>query len=175
MTQDKCLLPAIDLAWRPDDYATLVFVVKRSQVLLIHKQRGLGAGKVIGPGGKIEASETLVEGALRELEEEVGLQATHAEPRGELKFQFQDGYALQVAVFVVTVFDGQPKATEEAVPFWCGVDQIPYDQMWADDVLWLRRVLDGEAVLGKFWFDGDDMQAHRLVFFPVNGKEVPQT
>lgn len=165
----------MDLAWRPDDYATLVFVVKRGNVLLIHKQRGLGAGKVIGPGGKLEVGESLLEGACRELEEEVGLQATYAEPRGELKFQFQDGYALQVTVFVVEAFNGEPKVTEEAVPFWCDVEQIPYDQMWADDALWLRRVLDGEAVLGQFWFNGDDMLANRLVFFPVSCKEVPQT
>ena len=38
--------------WKPTDRATLLFVVDRekNRVLLIEKKRGLGAGKVNGPG-----------------------------------------------------------------------------------------------------------------------------
>ena len=42
-------------SWQPQVRATLLFVIKEGQVLLIHKKRGLGQGKVNGPGGKIEA------------------------------------------------------------------------------------------------------------------------
>ena len=41
--------------WRPVDVATLVFVVDGARILLIHKKRGLGAGKINGPGGRVEA------------------------------------------------------------------------------------------------------------------------
>jgi hypothetical protein len=34
--------------------------------------------------------------------------------------------------------------------------------MWADDILWLPRVLAGETVSGYFLFDGDTMLDQRL-------------
>ncbi len=37
-------------SWEPEQVATLLFVVKDTEVLLIHKKRGLGAGKINGPG-----------------------------------------------------------------------------------------------------------------------------
>jgi hypothetical protein len=44
--------------WQAEMFATLLFIVKKDQVLLIRKKRGLGAGKVNGPGGKIDVGET---------------------------------------------------------------------------------------------------------------------
>ncbi|MEO1370466.1 MAG: NUDIX domain-containing protein, partial [Acidobacteriota bacterium] len=52
--------------WRPTDRATLVFVIDGGRILLIRKKRGLGAGKVNGPGGRLEAGETPVQCAVRE-------------------------------------------------------------------------------------------------------------
>ena len=45
--------------WQPEVAATLMFVISGNKVLLIHKKRGLGAGKVNGPGGHIEPGENL--------------------------------------------------------------------------------------------------------------------
>ena len=44
--------------WRAKDPATLVFVFRDDEVLLINKKRGLGKGKVNGPGGKVDPGET---------------------------------------------------------------------------------------------------------------------
>jgi hypothetical protein len=37
------------------------------------------------------------------------------------------------------------------------VAAIPYAEMWADDVLWLPRLLAGAWFSGRFVFDGEDM------------------
>ena len=66
--------------WTPTVQATLLFVVRDGQVLLIQKKRGLGAGKVNGPGGKLDPGETPLACALRETEEEIGVRAVHARP-----------------------------------------------------------------------------------------------
>ena len=58
--------------WQPTELATLCFVIRDGQILLIHKKRGLGAGKINGPGGRIESGETAEQGAIRETQEEVG-------------------------------------------------------------------------------------------------------
>ena len=49
---------------------TLVFVSRDGQVLLGLKKRGFGEGLWNGFGGKVNEGETILEGAIRELNEE---------------------------------------------------------------------------------------------------------
>lgn len=154
---------AIDWAsWVPTDVATLVFVMRGDDVLLIRKKRGLGAGKINGPGGRLEPGETPAACAVREVQEEVGVTPIEARQRGELSFQFVDGYSLHVYVFVASGCAGEPYETPEADPMWVPQSDLPFDEMWADDALWLPRVLAGERVRGRFVFDGDTMLEHEL-------------
>ena len=51
---------------------TLVLLREDNRVLLGMKKRGFGAGKWNGFGGKLEAGETVVEAAAREVREECG-------------------------------------------------------------------------------------------------------
>ena len=57
--------------WEPTTRATLLFVIRDDEVLLIHKKRGIGAGKINGPGGKIDPGETAHGAAVRETQEEL--------------------------------------------------------------------------------------------------------
>ncbi|HEY5036239.1 MAG TPA: NUDIX domain-containing protein, partial [Chthoniobacterales bacterium] len=53
-------------SWQPQQRANLCFIVRGDEVLLIRKKRGFGAGKINGPGGKVEPGETALGAALRE-------------------------------------------------------------------------------------------------------------
>ena len=150
--------------WIPRERANLCFIVKDGRVLLIRKKRGLGAGKINGPGGKIEAGETALESAIREVQEEIGVTPLAIEDRGVLHFQFADGYSLECAVFVAGDLAGEPIETEEAAPFWVAIDAVPYEEMWADDRHWLPQVLAGARFNGWFVFDGDRMLSQRVEF-----------
>jgi 8-oxo-dGTP diphosphatase len=152
-------------SWQPRDRATLLFVVRQGRVLLIRKKRGLGAGKINGPGGRLEAGETVAECALREVREELGVTAVGVEQRGELSFQFTDGYSIHATVFLATDCLGEPRETDEAVPLWTALEAIPYDQMWADDALWLPILLSGGRFVGRFVFAGDEMLYHDVQVF----------
>lgn len=148
--------------WQPRERANLCFITRGDEVLLIHKKRGLGAGKINGPGGRIEPGETAVEAAIREVQEE--LRVTPHNPRllGDLSFQFADGYALHCAVFLADGCEGEPSETDEAAPLWVHRDEIPFDRMWADDRHWLPGLLAGRGFRGYFEFDGDRMVSRRL-------------
>ena len=156
-------LAAIDWSsWKPVDRATLLFVVRDGQILLIRKKRGLGAGKVNGPGGRIEAGETPRQGAVREVEEELHVTPTGLSRRGELRFQFVDGYSIHVHVFSATDCRGEAEETDEAIPLWTDLGEIPYHEMWADDRIWLPLMLAGKEFSGRFVFDGDAMLDHDI-------------
>jgi len=142
--------------WRPDEAATLCFVVRGREVLLIRKKRGLGAGKINGPGGRIEAGETPVACAIRETREELCVTPVDPVLRGELRFQFTNGYALHGYVFSADDCRGEARETDEATPLWTPLDAIPFDQMWADDVLWFPHMLAGRHFEGRFLFASSD-------------------
>ena len=148
--------------WEPTMRATLLFVRRGDEVLLIRKKRGLGAGKINGPGGRIDPGESAAECAVREVREELGITALDPIQRGELHFQFVDGLALFCAVFTATQFEGVPTETDEAVPRWTHVDTIPYDEMWADDRCWLPGLLAGKRFRAWFDFDGEVMLSQRI-------------
>ncbi len=148
--------------WVPVDVTTVVFVVEDDRALLIRKKRGLGAGKVNAPGGRVEAGETPAAGAARELWEEVRLRAGRLRHRGVISFQFLDGYSTHMHVFRATGARGTPVETEEAEPMWVRLDAIPYERMWADDREWLPRFLAGDRFRGWGLFDGDTMLDFRL-------------
>jgi 8-oxo-dGTP diphosphatase len=148
--------------WKPREEGTLCFVIQDGQILLIEKKRGLGAGKVNGPGGRIEKGETAEQAAIRETQEEVGITPTGVHWAGELRFQFRDGYSLLCTVYRASGWEGELMETAEAKPFWVRTNQIPYDRMWADDEQWMPRLLSGEKFRGWFEFDGDRMEWSKM-------------
>jgi 8-oxo-dGTP diphosphatase len=150
--------------WLPREYANLCFIVKGGRVLLIRKKRGLGAGKINGPGGKLEPGETALAAAVREVREEIGVTPLAVQERGVLRFQFVDGYSLHCVVFVAADYEGELRETEEATPFWVAIGDVPYPEMWEDDRHWLPQVLAGQRFEGWFVFDGDRMLEKRVEF-----------
>lgn len=143
--------------WKPVERATLLFVFRGRSVLLIDKKKGLGAGKINGPGGRVDPGETPRQAAIREVEEELHVTPTGVKKAGELMFQFTDGHSIHGYVFTATGYRGRPTETDEATPLWFPVNKLPYDRMWADDRVWMPLLLEGRRFVGEFLFDGDQM------------------
>jgi len=156
--------PAFWQNWQPTMRASLCFVSRGGQILMIRKKRGLGAGKINGPGGRVEPGETPMEAAIRETQEELCITPLNLSERGELHFQFVDGLALHCVVFTADGCDGEPVETEEAIPHWMETSAIPYHDMWADDIYWLPGMLEGKTFKGYFHFDEDVMISHHILW-----------
>lgn len=152
--------------WKPQQIATLLFVIRDGQILLIHKKRGLGAGKINGPGGRLEPGETALQAAIRETQEELLVEPVGVRQSGLVRFQFTDGLSLHVTVFRADDCIGDPRETPEAIPVWVPLERIPYDRMWQDDPLWIPLMIKELQFDGKFLFDGDRMLDHLITTLP---------
>jgi 8-oxo-dGTP diphosphatase len=145
-------------SWTPEMVATLMFVMRADEVLLIRKKRGIGAGKINGPGGRIELGETPLECAVRETEEELHIRPRNVLSAGELFFHAEDEMPrIHAYLFTATGYDGEPIETDEAIPLWTPINALPFDEMWDDDRLWLPAVLAGKTVRAWFTFVGETL------------------
>lgn len=136
----------------------LVLLRRGNEIALARKLTSHGEGKLNGYGGKILPGETPKQTAIRETRHEAGVTATKLAHVALLHFrqtpkvdEFSD---LDCHVFIADEWQGGPVATSEmAPPQWFASGDIPYDQMWSDDALWLPRVLNGETIEADFVFD----------------------
>jgi 8-oxo-dGTP diphosphatase/2-hydroxy-dATP diphosphatase len=127
------------------------------QVLLALKKRGFGQGKWNGIGGKLDGEETVEEAARREVAEEIGVEVGELVKVARLFFHFlapgsDPDWSQEVHVFLTRYWIGSPSESEEMAPHWYAYGDVPYDSMWADDRIWLPRVLSGERLDGVFFF-----------------------
>ena len=142
--------------------AVLVWLLQGNQVLLIHKLRGLGKGKINAPGGRLEPGESWEQAGRRELREETGMEAGRLTEVAALDFRFVDGYHLDVRAFFAPSVGGTPRPCDEADPFWMPIANLPWHHMWKDDPLWLPHCLAGHRVEGSFLFEADAMLEARV-------------
>jgi 8-oxo-dGTP diphosphatase len=137
----------------------VVYLISDGRVLLGEKRRGLGAGRLVGPGGKREHGESAVDTAVREVAEEVGLRLdpSDLEARGTLdyRFPFRPAWSQISDVFVCRRWAGEPRESDELEPRWIPIHEVPYDAMWDDARYWLPGVLRGGTVEARFEFAED--------------------
>lgn len=137
---------------------TLTIVHQPPKVLLGMKKRGFGAGRWNGFGGKVQDKESIEDGAKRELKEEAGIEAGFLEKVGIVNFKFKGNpEILEVHIFKAGDFSGEPSESEEMKPRWFGADEIPFKEMWPDDIYWMPLFLEGKKFRGKFLFGESDV------------------
>ena len=144
----------------PDIRRTLLFLRSGDQILLALKKRGFGMGRWNGAGGKLEPGETIEQALVRESVEEIGVTPTNWTAVGQLDFvqdaETADPWHMFVYAYIADAWEGEPTESEEMMPKWFHIEDIPYQDMWGDDEFWLPYVLDGKKVVGEFTFDIND-------------------
>ena len=145
-----------------EQLVTLCFIVQAERVLLMRKKRGIGAGKINAPGGKVDPGETPLAAAIRETQEEIGVTPIRPELRGQLWFHFEDGPTLHCLVYLSVDFTGELRETEEAIPRWYPAGTLPYEEMWEDDRAWVPLLLAGKRFEGSVEVIGERVVGQTL-------------
>lgn len=143
---------------------TLRLVYKDPSLLLGMKKVGFGQGRWNGFGGKVKEGELIEDAAKRELKEECNLRVLSMDKRGILNFTFEGGHEkLEVHLFQITDFEGEPVETNEMKPQWFSKDEIPFDEMWPDDKHWMPLFLAGKKFRADFYFlDYNTLMCHNI-------------
>jgi len=81
-------------------------------------------------------------------------------------------------VFVTREFSGTPEESEEGIPEYHDVRELPYERMWEDDRYWIPYMLAGEPFVARFRFDADGEEilageVERVDVFPGSGDGGP--
>lgn len=138
-------------------HSTLSFLMdtENQKILLAMKKKGFGAGKWNGMGGKFDKNKkdrNLIDTAIRETREEIGVESKSLEDVATLKFYFPKPPHYRVEVFIVKSWENTPRESEEMKPRWFKMKEIPYNKMWIDDQFWLPKVLNNRKVKAEFTF-----------------------
>jgi len=144
--------------------STLLFLAREtdgkvSHICLAMKKRSFGKGRWNGVGGKVMEGETIIDAMRRETKEEIAVSVSDVSKVAELTFTFPSNQAWDQVVHVYTArtWEGEPTESEEMAPAWFALADIPYTNMWPDDIFWLPLVLQGLLVRAQFTFGENDV------------------
>lgn len=146
--------------------ATLVLILEGNKILLGRKKRGIGAGNLNSPGGKMEEGETLEECAVRETREEMGvhLDKDSLEKVAVVTFFVSGDPMFECHVFRAMSHSGTPLETEEMAPEWYELSSLPLEKMHEGDRAWFLRAAQGERFKANVYYRGKGEGLERVEF-----------
>lgn len=161
---------------------TLIVVTesKHQRILLGLKNRGFGMGMYNSFGGKFDhPDETVEQCASRELQEETNILVTadviKKHKVGILRMTFEDSpteMILHLFHVYIDIHKHTIQECEEITPQWYDDwHQIPLDNMFADDSLWLTQLLTSKAPIsinGWYHFQAGGQDTNTILFYYMN-------
>ncbi|NOQ94549.1 MAG: 8-oxo-dGTP diphosphatase MutT [Methylophaga sp.] len=85
------------------------------------------------PGGKVEKNEPAYDGLVREIEEELDLHITSAEPFIEIAHDYSDKSVL-LDVWTISEFEGTPRGKEGQILRWAAIANLEEQEFPAANV-----------------------------------------
>jgi len=173
---------------RSKEYTLVVVTASPRHILIGLKNRGFGQGMYNSFGGKVEPGENPDDGASRELLEETNIMVSSETMResrvGILHFtSARDPLEMIIHLYRVHMPERDCpsymnwRGCEEITPKWFDDwRDIPLDTMFADDSLWLVRLLSSPAgalkISGRFHFENEVVEPNLILHYFMEVKSI---
>lgn len=99
---------------------------------------------------------------------DVDLFSEHLEKVAEIDFFFlkMPEWNQKVHVFFAKKWKGEPKESEEMLPKWFAIKDVPINKMWQDDPHWLLHAIKGKKIKASFSFgeNNEDIVEKKVEF-----------
>ena len=137
---------------------------EQSRILLAYHKNGEFEGVYTALLDNVNEQEEPHDAAVRIALELAGIHAQDLTLRAVLKFSSPAYETVDEYEYHSCNYHGTPREGERVRPEWFAFDQIPYDQMPADDAIWYPPFLEGRLQLGSFHFAADQqtLEHHSL-------------
>lgn len=127
--------------------------------MLSVRRRPPWLGCISGLGGGVEDCDLGIFDAMRRearQEAEITVCPLHMEKRGEFKIFRQGKEMVLLHVFVFHEFEGEITTTDEMGPHDLFLkNKLPIKDMILGDKFWVKRIFDGEFLLGEIYTSAD--------------------
>ncbi|MCX6812934.1 MAG: NUDIX domain-containing protein [Candidatus Azambacteria bacterium] len=152
--------------------STICFLVQDNQIFLSNKKIGFGVGYLNGYGGKKRPEDATIEdAAIREMKEESGIVATPEDLEKVAVIDFFEGNVqiFECHVFFCHKWKGKFCETKEmAMPRPYDISNLPYDQMWDADKVWLPLVCSGKKIRAKSYYNEGMNRQEKFEYEPLD-------
>jgi len=135
--------------------ATLGIILKDGKILLGEKRKGeIGTGVLSGPGDKLDPGETLPECLVRETREELEIELDPASLELVAVIDFYAAGEVDFCVYVyrTETFFGELRETDDMIPAWYPLEDLPFDRMFDSDIHWFVRTACGEKFRANVYY-----------------------
>jgi 8-oxo-dGTP diphosphatase len=120
-------------------------VIERGGKILIAQRKRTGQHplKWEFPGGKVEAAETPESAVVRELQEELAIQARVGDEIGRYEFQYPGRWPIMLMFYRVVEFAGEPKNLDFEQILWAPRERLGDYDFLDGDAEFLRQYTAG--------------------------------
>jgi len=120
-------------------------VIERNGKILIGQRKRGGSHplKWEFPGGKVEAGEESRAALVRELREELGVEAQAGEEMDAYEVRYGEGPLTQLRFYRVTQFEGEPQNLDFEQIVWEQLDRLPDYDFLAGDLRFVKKISGG--------------------------------
>jgi 8-oxo-dGTP diphosphatase len=141
------LLSAATRGARPAKSVVAALILRGSEVLICQRRADQPmALKWEFPGGKVEAGESLIEALQRELNEELGIEATIGESVARIRHNYKNGGAVDLAFFAVHQYEGELENRIFKEIRWAELRNLPTFDFLAADRAFVRDLAAGKLL-----------------------------
>lgn len=129
---------------KPIRKAVRCYLIKDNKVVVIkYKQGNRKAGYYDIPGGKIEDGEIPKQTAIREMQEETGIDIKNLKHKGIMTIEYPDR-KFELDTFTSNEYEGEPQEFEENTSEWVDIKEL----------LQKEKILSNIIILDRFFIKG---------------------